>query len=326
MAVAVLNSVGSQVNDSTNVAFNAGTGSDRVLYAFTHWENAIVTAATFNSVAMTQIGTSGNGRLWRLINPGSGSLNLRFTTNTGGTTQYDAIVLSGVDQTTPNGTLTSGSGTGTSSNTGSVTLPADGLVLGFLRTAWLGNSLAPTIVSPSTLRGAHWSGNTGHGIAGGSRTSTGAVAWTHDSAAWGAIGVPVNAVAVPGEISGGVTLADAAADGSLTIAAADMAGGVTLDNALAGGAGLGMQSGIVSALALRNWSGSLQTSVTIPVVTVCRLSDGAQVLTLTDQTTHASTGDLTITSASLIVGTWYMVMGWNADGSARFAVPLQATA
>ena len=323
MPISVFNTTASQVASATNVAFNVGTGSDRVLYVWTYWDNSNVTAATFNSVSMTQIGTSGNGRLWRLIAPGSGSLNLRFTVSDGGTTQFVAIALSGVDQTTPNGTLTSASGTSTSSNSGSVTVPTDGLALGFLRTGYLNNATAPAIASPSTLRGGHYSGSTGHGVAGGSRTTTGTVGWTHDNAAWAGIGVPVNAVVVPGVISGNVDLDAAVAEGEFGSSASDLAGGVTLAEAVAAGT-LGLQPGTVTVSALKNWSGSLQTSVTIPVVTVLSMATGAQVLALTNQTTHATTADLAITSTSLVAGTTYMVAGWNADGSQRFAVPLTA--
>jgi hypothetical protein len=125
-------------------------------------------------------------------------------------------------------------------------------------------------------------------------------------------------------LSGNVTLDAVAPAGTLADSGASgLSGNVTLD-AVAPAGTLGLEPGTVTVPALRNWSGSLQTSVTIPVVTVLSLTTGAQVLALTDQTTDGTTADLAITSTSLVVGTTYMVAGWNADGSQRFAVPLTA--
>lgn len=127
------------------------------------------------------------------------------------------------------------------------------------------------------------------------------------------------------DLTGNVTLNAVSPAGTLADAGpTSLSGGVTLD-AVAPSGTLGLQPGTVTASALKNWSGSLQTSVTIPVVTVLSMTTGAQVLALTDQVTHAITADLAITSTSLIPGVTYMVAGWNADGSQRFAVPLAAT-
>ena len=132
-------------------------------------------------------------------------------------------------------------------------------------------------------------------------------------------------VAASSDLSGGVTLDDVASSGTFADAGpTSLSGNVTLGDIAPAGT-LGLQPGTVTVSALKNWSGSLQTSVTIPVVTVLSLTTGAQVLALTDQVTHATTADLAITGASIVTGTTYMVAGWNADGSQRFAVPLTAT-
>ena len=329
MAISVLGSgAGGTVYGSTTstVSINAGSGTDRVLYVWL-WNTVLApSAVTYAGASMTLVHSNSFARLFRLVNPASGT-NTLAATHDSASLDYVFVALSGVDQTTPNGTISTTSGSSSSPGSASITVATDGLALAFLRRGYALGGGAPTITAPSTLRGAYRNSASENGVAGGSRTSTGTVAWSIGSSVdWFTAGMLVNAAPVPGIISGDIGLDPAVAAGALTVATADMAGGVTLADALAGGSGLGMQSGIVSALALRNWSGSLQTSVTIPVVTVCRLSDGVQVLTLTNQVTHASTGDLTITSTSLIVGTWYMVIGWNADGSSRFAVPLQATA
>lgn len=130
--------------------------------------------------------------------------------------------------------------------------------------------------------------------------------------------------AASSDLSGNVTLDAVAPAGTLADGGASgISGNVTLDVVAPAGT-LGVAPGVVTVPALKNWSGSLQTSVTIPVVTVLSMTTGAQVLALTDQVTDATTADLEITSTSLVAGTTYMVAGWNADGSQRFAVPLTA--
>ena len=123
-------------------------------------------------------------------------------------------------------------------------------------------------------------------------------------------------------LSGNATLAPIVASGSFISGASTLTGNATLGPITASGF-LGSAPVAVIVPELRNWGGSLQAGVTIPVVTVCRLDTGAQVLTLTNQTTNGS-GNLSITNAALVPGTAYMVIGWNADGSQRFAVPIVA--
>jgi hypothetical protein len=130
--------------------------------------------------------------------------------------------------------------------------------------------------------------------------------------------------AILSDLSGNVTLDAVAPAGTLADAGPTaLTGNVTLDVVAPAGS-LGLQPGVVTVPALRNWSGSLQTSVTIPVVTVLSMTTGAQVLALTDQVTDGTTADLTITDVALVPGTAYMVAGWSADGSQRFAVPITA--
>jgi hypothetical protein len=150
----------------------------------------------------------------------------------------------------------------------------------------------------------------------------------------------------PSDLTGGVTLDDALAAGTLSSAASDLTGDVGIDPVVAGGAmgsagssdlsgnatldpavaagTLGQQTGVCTIPGFKNDNGGLQTSITVPLVTMLRLDNAAQVLVLTDQTTHAATGDLTVTNAALVAGTWYMAVGWNADGSQSFRRAVQA--
>ena len=127
------------------------------------------------------------------------------------------------------------------------------------------------------------------------------------------------------ELSGGVTLDQVVAAGSLGSSASDLSGGVTLDAVVAAGTLGGQQPGMCVVPGLRNWNGSLATSEVVPWVTFCRLADAVQVLIMANVAAHASTADISVTDAALIPGTWYMAIGFSADGSKRFAAPVQAT-
>lgn len=124
-------------------------------------------------------------------------------------------------------------------------------------------------------------------------------------------------------LSGNVTLDAVTAAGTLADAGgSSVTGGVTLADVLAAGT-LGTAPGTVTIPGLTNWSGGLQAGITVPVVTACRLTDGVQTAILVNQLTNGA-GDLAITHAALVPGTWYMVTGWSADGSSRFARPVLA--
>ena len=96
------------------------SGSDRLLVvciAFYH-HTAVVTALTYNGVALTRLGNFSdfqyNSEIWYLVNPASGAntLSLEFS---GGHFGMGLMGLSftGVDQTTPMAGYVSGSGTST---------------------------------------------------------------------------------------------------------------------------------------------------------------------------------------------------------------------
>lgn len=66
--------------------------------------------------------------------------------------------------------------------------------------------------------------------------------------------------------------------------------------------------------AFRNNTNSALANATIPHVTVTRLADRVQVLSLANQVTNGS-GNLVINSASLVAATAYVTSCWNADGT-----------
>lgn len=329
MPVAVIYSEGgsttTNTEDSRVTTGSLPSGSNRVAYLWTYYPTQLAATATLGGNAMTAIATTGQGRLWRLVNPPTGAQTLVIGNGAAYTpTLYSLIVLSGVDTTTPNGTVVSASGTSTAASSGSVTVPSDGMAIGFVRAGYIGPTTLPAIVSPSTLRGAGRDGGSGHQAAGGSRTTTGSVAWTlAESTSWGAVGVPVNGIVVPLTITGSLTLDDITASGTLADAGPTLLSGTLPLGGITATGSLGLQPGAWQVNSLTNWSGALQASVTIPWISFCRLSDGVQVLVLANQTTNAA-GTLNGTNAALVPGTWYMVTGWNADGSQRFATPVLA--
>ena len=130
-------------------------------------------------------------------------------------------------------------------------------------------------------------------------------------------------VAAAPTVTGNVTLDPVVAAGTMGSSASDLSGGVTLDATVAAGT-LGQQPGTCVIPALKNWNGSLATSEVVAWVTFCRLSDAVQVHIAANQAAHAVTANLTVTHAALLPGVWYMAIGFNADGSKRFAVPVQA--
>lgn len=89
----------------------------------------VVTAVSYNGVALTKIGevpwTSGQGviSVWRLLNPAAGSHTVAITHNGDLPVVYTAVSLSGVHQTTPEGTVVTASG---SSATASATVTSAG--------------------------------------------------------------------------------------------------------------------------------------------------------------------------------------------------------
>lgn len=121
--------------------------------------------------------------------------------------------------------------------------------------------------------------------------------------------------AVVSDLTGNVTLDAAVAAGAGGSSASDLGGNVTLSAAAAAG-DLGVQPGTVTTAPWRApVTGAVLASTTIPKLAILRISDMANVLTLTDQTTNGA-GVLTITNAALLQGVPYLLVACNADGTA----------
>lgn len=137
MAVAYDNatSSGGQIGTTVTFAHNNIAGNLLTVGVGLYGGTNVVVSITFDGVAMTfgKQGVSDNGstsaEIWYLKAPAIGSKNVVVTTSVSNTFVADAGTFTGVDQTTPLGTLVSdgysGSGTSHSHNT---TDAANGLV------------------------------------------------------------------------------------------------------------------------------------------------------------------------------------------------------
>lgn len=124
---------------SFNVAVTAGlTGGLIILFAQTHSTGSIsITAATYNSVAMTKANRQNSigaatTEIWYLVNPASGTNSLSVTLS-GSAGFYDAVAISysGVDQSTPMDATAVGQSvaSGSTSNSLSITTVTNGAVV-----------------------------------------------------------------------------------------------------------------------------------------------------------------------------------------------------
>lgn len=113
-------------------------------------------------------------------------------------------------------------------------------------------------------------------------------------------------------LTGNVTLDPVLAAGSMGSSSSDLSGSVTLADVTPAGT-LGLQPGVITITDLRNENNGPQHGITIPWLTVQRVADGVQVLALANQVSDGSTGNLQISHAALVTGTWYVVTGWDTD-------------
>jgi hypothetical protein len=310
-------------------AFTTLTGASFLVVAVSanKFDLLAITGITFNGVAMTQGATSSTSgvqpatRIWYLASPPVGAFNVVVTTSSNSSAgaffyaAWDGMNASG----TPTGAGTENASATTISPT--VTVGANDVAVMVASALNGGTHTAGSGTTSVALGVADANGGSGKGSFG---HRTGAVPAFNFSVADQVAG---STLVLPGvavsDLSGNVTLSDFLPNGSFASSGSDLSGNVTMGDFLPSGS-FGLTPGSYVIPALTNWNGSLQTSVTVSVVTFQRISNGTQVLVLTSQTTNGS-GDLSGTSASLVAGVAYMACGWNVDGSQRFALPITAT-
>ena len=135
-------------------------------------------------------------------------------------------------------------------------------------------------------------------------------------AAWGAY-------TPPSIVTGSIDLADFVHSGAFAVGAlSQLAGGITLDDFLNSGT-LGLAPGRIDTAPFKNWTGTLLPGITVPNVVFLKL-DRTLPLALANQVT-AGDGVMTITNSALVTGTYYIMVSYNADGSAAGAELVLAT-
>lgn len=193
MAVSLLS--GTSGNGSTSgvnvtFAFTGSSGSDRLL-SLQIRASTTVNWVTYAGAGLTLHSTGGNMTMWRKTAPATGSQNVVINMTNYQQAMWTIADWSGVDQTTPMGTQVTATGTSTTASTGSVTCPAGGVVFGGCE---MGYSTAPGTVTITSGTSLGWSRESANGRrkAGGYRTTTGALSFSHNNVAWGAQAVPIN--------------------------------------------------------------------------------------------------------------------------------------
>lgn len=202
--------------EAETIAFDAGTGTDRVLLVFVSWRERTntISGVTYNGVAMTSLGTKItesdaspvlSGQLWALAGPASGSNNLVVTMGAGvnsSEAQISAWVGNGVDQTTPTDGYATNRGNAATANIVSsvtVTSEADDRVVVFHATRNLVGNITATPTNyterQDTANGTGFSAE--FGDADGAASVATSATWSNgaNQVEWIALGVNLNASA-----------------------------------------------------------------------------------------------------------------------------------
>lgn len=178
---------------AASVSFNVGTLTNGVLIVgIRPVDSTAPTSVQFNGSSMTSIGSVGNLHYFRLVAPTQGgAYNVTWTISTDVNCHYAFSSWSGVDQSTPIGTVITATGNSATPSTGSVTCPSNGAVLGILRHFYSGTAITTTA---GTSIGTNQDGN-GVYIAHAYRTTTGALSWGNlENYAYDTAGLPINAI------------------------------------------------------------------------------------------------------------------------------------
>lgn len=236
-----VSSSGAYVTAQNDLAINTGVtlaGTGNLLLIVEQSAKALVAgmiAPKLDGVDMTQIGTT-NGPLTRYM--AVTTAGARTLTTRTAASAYEAHMIS---WRTWQDTATSGaryqnpqnfSGSSTAPSSSSLTCPSGGaLDAGYVK---LYSGSAPTI-SAGTQLGALFDGGTGNSMAGGSRSTTGAIAWASgDSNAWYLSALEILGDALAG-FTGGATLGAVVASGSLQSVMSGFSAGAALGAVIAGG-------------------------------------------------------------------------------------------
>lgn len=166
-------------------------GTNRVLMVFIAGNDgsSAATGVTYNGSAMTLLATTGVVTAWILANPSSGASYTLAVSPGGVARNFTWLTCDGVDQTTPlpSAAITK-TGTSTGPNTNSITLPSDGMLVGYARRGYRFNGTGVDAVAPATGRATATNDSHAYRVA-TDNTATGAVVFTQAaSVAWNTVG------------------------------------------------------------------------------------------------------------------------------------------
>jgi len=197
--------------EAETVAFNAGTGANRVLIVQVDWrdQTSDITGVTYNGVAMTSLcAKTANGdcaaRMYGLANPASGLNNIVVTMGAGSINvdgQISAWSGDGTDQTTPFDTAVTANGSGSTANivsSATLTTGVTGDRAVFFHSTY--NGTAGITATPTNYTERQDLANialaTEFGDADGAASITGSATWSNGAYAvnWVALAVNVNQV------------------------------------------------------------------------------------------------------------------------------------
>ena len=200
---------------SLTFSHTPGTGANRLLLVSVSTSRYIgnsevvpsVTSVTFGGTAMTLVGSRvssyATSYIYRLLNPASGAASVVISLSSAGSITAGATTFTGVNQSTPLGTLAANSNSsGSTSASVAVTSAANEVVFGTV--AW-DRQITVTVPADQTslwkLQGAGYTGVSPYrGVSGAASTEPGATSVTHSytsgsSQPWAILAVPVRPAA-----------------------------------------------------------------------------------------------------------------------------------
>jgi hypothetical protein len=172
---------------SLTFAHTVGAGSDRVLWVGVHTRdgNTAVSNVTYGGTPFTRVGSivAGGGQnrseIWQLLSPAVGTANIVVTLSAAKNVAAGAVSFFGVDQSTPVGSLASGSGNSTTANV-TVSSAAGEVVLDAVSAN--GDAISLTAGAGQTQRYNTGTGTAGGNVRAGGSTEQGAptvtMSWT----------------------------------------------------------------------------------------------------------------------------------------------------
>jgi len=161
-----------------------------------------LTGVTYNGVALTSIHQANNGNLsttnvWRLIAPASGANNVVISQSASHDLAYTILSVTGADQSTPEGTLVSGTANSTSPSKTAVAV-ADDLIVDLL-SWWRPSAQNATVGASQTSRSNQTLGTVGGAVSTEPGGASIVMSWTMSASAyWNHVAIPVKQVAAGG--------------------------------------------------------------------------------------------------------------------------------